>query len=145
MDRKNSINRNTTIIGLLALLICGQVHAQDQKNTKNPAIPPQFLGGQSAYTSFLTTRLKPITDSLSNINENGKVLVFFKVDSTGALSDFRVRETFSPEVGDKVLEVFKEMPPWIPGMINGKAVNWVIATPVVFDSKSSGRKRTRGN
>lgn len=130
------------IFGLLAILACGQGIAQDQK-ANNPFIPPQFPGGNDSLKSFLASRLKPLIDSLAFFGEKGKVIVIFKVDSTGAVSDFKVWETFDQDVGDKVVKVLKRMPNWTPGTNKGKPIACMTQLPLNFDHEKSNRRRNK--
>lgn len=127
---------------LLAILACGQGRAQGQ-NQENSFIPPQFPGGNDSLKSFVATRLNHITDSLAFIGEKGKVIVIFKIDSTGGISNFKVMKTFNEEVSEKVVAVLKQMPRWIPGTNQGKPIACMTQLPINFDHEKSDRRRNK--
>lgn len=87
---------------------------------------PQFIGGQEAMYSFIT----------SNVNSKGigkgTVFVQFKVARDGAISNAKVLRTFSDKASEEAIRVISIMPKWRPGHQNGLPVNVNFVLPIKF-------------
>lgn len=82
-----------------------------------PETQPEFPGGQNALVKFINQNLK-ITPNIAG--RNGKVFVSFIVNEDGSLTDITILKGLCDVCDENSLEVFKKMPKWIPGKLNGK-------------------------
>ena len=72
---------------------------------------PEFPGGQDKMYDFVSENtVYPSKLKLNGIE--GKVIVQFTVDTSGALSDFEIVRCTHKEFGDEALRVAKSMPRW---------------------------------
>lgn len=65
-------------------------------------------------------------------NIEGRVLVKFVVNEDGHISDCEITKGVSKELDEEALRVVKNMPPWKPGIQNGKAVKVYFTLPIVY-------------
>ena len=62
----------------------------------------------------------------------GRVMVKFKVDDDGNIYNARVIKSVNPEIDAEALRVIAAMPPWQPGMQNGKPIDVYFTQPITF-------------
>ncbi len=97
---------------------------------------PEFYGGAAELTKFLIENLKyPEVESAAKIE--GKVVVQFTIDQTGAIGDVKaVRIPAQGEnLGKEAVRVVRSMPKWKPGKQGGMAVKVNYTLPVDFKLK----------
>jgi len=95
--------------------------------------------------SFLEVMPKPgysLGDYLSNNlhypesarlnNVEGRVVVRFVVDKKGRITDAKIVTGIDDSCDAEALRVVKNMPPWMPGRQNGKAVKVYYNLPIRF-------------
>lgn len=74
----------------------------------------QFPGGDKALARYVAENLK----LPSNVNENEfshtRVYISFLVTEIGELKELEVERGIHPDVDEAFLDVFREMPNWIP-------------------------------
>lgn len=97
-----------------------------------PYSEPQFPGGNSALTKFIEDNVR-YPDTESDIQ--GRVMVTFKVERDGSLSDIRVAKGLAPEFDEEALRVAKLMPKWVPARTGGKTTVVRYNIPISFKSK----------
>lgn len=94
--------------------------------------PAQFPGGNSAMLKYLGENIHyPEIASELGISAS-KLFVRFRVSDQGVISDIKVIKGVAncPECDAEYIRVIKAMPNWIPGKIDGKAVNSVLSLPI---------------
>ena len=92
---------------------------------------PSFPGGTNALNTFIASNLKyPVWAQEKGIQ--GRVVVKFIVEKDGSISNVEVDRSVSPSLDNEAMRVIKNMPKWIPGQINGKAVKVECSHPFVF-------------
>ena len=97
---------------------------------------PEFPGGVEEMYKFLYKLLVyPPIGREEGIS--GKVILNFKVDKEGGISDIEVLRGLKgyPAFENEAIRVVKKMPRWKPGKQNGKAVNVSFNLPVSFTIK----------
>jgi protein TonB len=100
-----------------------------QKLTQSEA---QFPGGKTAFAAFLNKYL--ISPDELEPGEKKTVLVRFKVDVDGSISQTEIIQSGGSKFDNEVIRVLKKMPKWIPAQQNGvKVVAW-FTQPVTFIS-----------
>ena len=92
---------------------------------------PSFPGGTNALNTFIASNLKyPVVAQENGIQ--GRVVVKFIVEKDGSISNVEVDRSVYPSLDNEAMRVIKNMPKWIPGQINGKAVKVECSYPFVF-------------
>lgn len=93
---------------------------------------PEFPGGIGEMYHWLENNLKYPQKALENHSE-GKVIVSFKVERDGSLSDARiVRDGVGNDAAEEALRLVNSMPAWSPGKQNGKKVAVRYILPITF-------------
>lgn len=94
---------------------------------------PVFPGGKVALAKYLEENLV-YPESAKAKEIEGKVYIRFTVLEDGTISNPVVQRklTDCPECDEEVLRIVRNMPKWIPGKINGKAVKCYSDLPVSF-------------
>lgn len=92
---------------------------------------PQFVGGMQKLGEYLGENIqypeKAIADRVA-----GTVFVEFIVNQDGKISNAVVMRGLSPETDAEALRVIEAMPPWEPGMQDGKTVKVKYVVPIKF-------------
>jgi periplasmic protein TonB len=92
---------------------------------------PEFPGGDKALDTIIDREvISPLY--AKHFDVNGKIYVKFVVTKDGDLTDVQVINGFGNENDQAVIRVFKSLPRWIPGKINGIPVNVRVQIPIVF-------------
>ena len=92
---------------------------------------PSFPGGTEALGAYIDENLEYPAKEKKN-SMAGKVMVEFKVNADGSLSDIRVAQSSNTLFDKAALKVFEEMPAWNPGVQRGKKVSCKVIVPVRF-------------
>ena len=96
-----------------------------------PYSQPQFPGGESAMVKFIENNVRYPEGK----DKEGKVVVSFKVERDGSLSNIKVVRGLGPGFDEEALRVVKMMPKWNPGR-TGDSISVVrYNIPVVFKKK----------
>ena len=114
----------------------------------NPEVEPQFPdGGDKGLMQFLESKLRyPVEAQMKGIQ--GRVLVNFVVGADGSISDAKILRSVNRLLDEEALRVVSLMPKWIPGTIDGKAVDVKYTLPFSFklpEEKLNGKKTPNGN
>ena len=100
---------------------------------------PSFPGGTNAFNTFIVSNLKyPVVAQENGIQ--GRVVVKFIVEKDGSISNVEVDRSVDPSLDNEAMRVIKNMPKWIPGQINGKAVKVECSYPFVFRLQQGPKK-----
>ncbi len=80
------------------------------------------------------------------INQEGKVLVRFEVDSSGNVIDARIVKSISQNLDNEALRVVNNMPKWTPSFFEGEPVKTTFTIPINFKLVDSNKKKySRGD
>ena len=125
---------------LIALLLIGfnttafanqSVETIATDTLKKDSIPAQFPGGMDLFYNYLKTSIKyPIASRLRGVQ--GKVMLKFIVDSTGQVTNVKVKKGLDKYTNREALRIMRLSPKWIPGTIKGAKVSYVYFIPVSF-------------
>lgn len=111
------------------------VSQNNQKVYEHPAeVMPEYPGGMSAMVEFLSKNVKYPKDAAKQKVE-GRVLVWFVVETDGSLTDVKVAKKVFPSLDAEAVRVVKTMPKWTPGKHNDQPVRVRFALPIVFKAK----------
>ncbi len=92
---------------------------------------PQFPGGDAELLKYISSHIKYPTMAMEN-NIQGRVVVQFVVTKTGAIGEVKVVRSKDPDLDREAVRVVKSLPNFIPGKMNGQAVNVWYTLPVNF-------------
>ena len=92
---------------------------------------PEFKGGSAELDKYLDKTLQYPGWAREN-NVQGKVLVRFMVDESGAVTNVKIIKGIGYGCDEEAARVVAAMPLWKPGKINGRAVRTVYVLPVAF-------------
>jgi protein TonB len=92
---------------------------------------PTFPGGDAGMIAFIQANLRYPENSIEN-NEQGKVYVYFIIESDGSISNITIARGVSPSIDAEAIRVIKLMPKWNPGLEKGRPVRTRMMLPVVF-------------
>ena len=125
---------------LIALLLIGfnttafatqSVESIAMDTLKKDSISAQFPGGIDLFYNYLKNKIKyPVASRLRGVQ--GKVMLKFIVDSTGQVSNVKVKKGLDKYTNREALRIMRLSPKWIPGTIKGAKVSYVYYIPVSF-------------
>lgn len=105
-----------------------------------PTEQAQFPGGIAGWTNHITRHLNhSLAETCLKIPKGKRsvqqtVLVGFKVDKEGGISDVKVLNAAKvhPLLAEESMRVVREGPKWIPGSYNGRKVNSYKSQPIIW-------------
>jgi TonB family protein len=94
-------------------------------------IHPKYPGGKVKMYEFIKKNLKypPLS---KQYNLGGKVVIGFKINTDGNVSDLKVIEGVNSELDTEAIRIIKNMPKWEPGYQDGIAVPVKYTIPIIF-------------
>ena len=127
-DYPNSVNHNSDIDAPGAALTkpieeVSKPFIREERNA-------EFPGGLTAFSRFLSKNLRSPEDLAAG--EMKTVLVNFKVDETGKISEIVILNSAGKSYDLEVIRVLKRMPAWKPAMQNGHKIAIYFNQPVSF-------------
>ncbi len=93
---------------------------------------PEFPGGKSAWTKYISGAINKAIDSLQEENKSGTCMVQFIVDTKGNLSEIKPLTMEGTLLSRIVVDALKNGPKWIPARQNGHVVKAYHQQPVTF-------------
>ena len=93
---------------------------------------PQFPGGEAELMKYISNNIKYPTMAMEN-NIQGRVVVQFVVTKTGKIGEVKVVRSKDPDLDKEAVRVVKSLPNFIPGKMNGQAVNVWYTLPITFN------------
>ena len=92
---------------------------------------PQFPGGESALMQYISKNIKYPPVAMEN-GIQGRVVVQFVVTKTGKIGEVKIARGKDPDHDKEAMREVKKLPDFIPGKMNGQAVNVWYTLPVTF-------------
>ena len=92
---------------------------------------PQFPGGDAELMKFLRDNIVYPAMAQEN-NVQGKVIVQVVVTKTGDIGEVKVVKSVDRDLDNEAVRLVKKLPKFIPGRMNGQAVNVWYTLPVQF-------------
>jgi len=92
---------------------------------------PEFQGGHIELAKYLRKNIKYPRNS-NNSSTRGKVIVCFKVEEDGEISDVKIVQGVNNILNKEAKRVVENMPNWKPAFENGISVSNVLIIPIVF-------------
>jgi len=130
-QHNNQLVRQSLIIPV-SFKLWGKAENHDESISSQP----QFPEGSDAYNDYLKNNLKTIDSEIPPNSFRNVVKIQFEVDSTGALSNFKILQSLSEQHDKEVLRVFKNMPTWEPGTWKDINTKSVLSRNISFDPYS---------
>ncbi|MDR0863889.1 MAG: M56 family metallopeptidase [Candidatus Symbiothrix sp.] len=93
--------------------------------------PPSFPGGEAGLMEWLANNIR-YPEEMAKKGTEGRVIVHFVVDETGAITDAGIVRSIDPLADAEALRVVNAMPNWIPGKQDGKKVPVHYTIPILF-------------
>jgi len=94
-------------------------------------VMPEFPGGHSAFSKFLTSAMNYPQDALRR-KVQGRVVCEFIVEKDGSISHLKVVKSVDATLDREALRVLRQMPAWKPGERLGEAVRVKFSVPFNF-------------
>ena len=124
----------------------GQITDSNKKHKEDSAhqifahveIMPEFPGGENAFKEYIKNC--PYPETAINNNIQGKVYIYFIIDTTGKPIDIKVVRGLEKTIDEAVLNYFMGMPTWRPGKQNKRLVPVQFTVPVAFEKKAIQKK-----
>lgn len=138
-NTKRTNNMRKTLLMIMMVVLCtGTVNAQsvNQEEAANKVydvveLMPSFPGGQTGLMQYLADNIKYPQDAEEQ-KKGGRVLVQFIIGKEGNIYDVEIVKSVFPSLDEEAMRVIREMPRWIPGKQEGKAVNVKYIMPITF-------------
>lgn len=92
---------------------------------------PQFPGGDAALLKYVSDHIRYPSVAQDN-NIQGRVVVQFVVTKTGSIGQVKVVRSKDPDLDKEAVRVVKTLPKFVPGKMNGHAVNVWYTLPITF-------------
>lgn len=92
---------------------------------------PQFPGGDKACLEFICRNIR-YSDEMIKKGIKGRVVVGFKVEKDGSLSNLRIKKSSDARLNNEALRVVRSMPKWEPAQKDGKPIEMDFNLPVMF-------------
>ena len=92
---------------------------------------PAFPGGDAALLKYIAEHIRYPSAAQEN-GVQGRVVVQFVVTKTGDVGEVKVVRSKDPDLDKEAVRVVKSLPKFIPGKMNGQAVNVWYTVPITF-------------
>lgn len=91
----------------------------------------KFKGKKNAWVNYLIKKLET-SKAADKSTKGGKVMVAFKIDTTGKTTDIYIKKLVEYYLDDEAIAVIQSSPLWEPAWQNGRAVNAYRMQPITF-------------
>ena len=92
---------------------------------------PQFPGDDAALMKFLSSNINYPQVAMEN-GVQGRVIVQFVVTKNGSVGEVKVIRSVDRDLDKEAIRLCKSLPKFIPGKMNGQAVNVWYTLPITF-------------
>jgi protein TonB len=136
---------HTTVLVTLFLGTCWlPLHAQtvqtDSSSTPDRVLytvvqkQPEFPGGMSKLGQYIQENLRyPKVAQAAGLA--GRVFIRFLITKQGAIEQVKVLKGISPELDAEAIRLVTSMPNWLPGKVDGQAVDCFFNLPINFSAR----------
>ncbi|QHV94574.1 energy transducer TonB [Spirosoma endbachense] len=92
---------------------------------------PEFPGGMSKLGQYISDNLRyPKAAQVAGLA--GRVFIRFLITKQGAIEGVKVLKGVSPEIDAEAIRMVATMPNWVPGKVDGQAVDCFYNLPINF-------------
>lgn len=127
----------TVVLTLFWLPIQAQSVQTDSSSTPDHLIytvvqqQPEFPGGMSKLGQYISENLRyPKVAQAAGLS--GRVFIRFLITKQGAIEGVKVLKGVSPEIDAEAIRMVASMPNWVPGKVDGQAVDCFYNLPINF-------------
>jgi TonB family protein len=113
------------------ILVSGPLLTDDDNTYGKVDVPPSFVGGEQAFSKFLSRTLK-YPQVAKDENIQGLVVITFVVEKDGTLTNINVLRAPHVSMAKEATRVLALSPAWKPGIQNGKPVRVQYSLPITF-------------
>lgn len=92
---------------------------------------PQFPGGEAALMKYLNDNINYPQVAMEN-GVQGRVIVQFVVTKNGTIGEVKIIRSVDRDLDKEAVRLCKSLPKFIPGKMNGQAVNVWYTLPITF-------------
>ncbi|MFU1859332.1 energy transducer TonB [Sphingobacterium sp. NGMCC 1.201703] len=92
---------------------------------------PEPPGGAVGFKNWIISNYKVPTVA-KKAKVSGRLIINFKVERDGKLSDFQITRDIGYHTGEALIELIRKSSPWKPGYQNGRAVKCGYTYPLLF-------------
>ena len=119
-------------------LVQGQCFGSDGKPDKC-VVYPVYSEGDGSHQAIIDaiTRRIVYPPAALKANKQGRVVVSFLVTSQGKVSNVKIKEGVSPAINKAAIEAIRQLGPFQPGSLEGKAVAIGYTLPINFKLPSA--------
>lgn len=103
----------------------------EEKTLTHSEVMPEFPGGMSRMYKWLGKNLR-YPNAAVNAGKEGRVVLTFVIEKNGAITDVKILKGIGFGCDEEAIRVVKAMPPWKPGLQNGKPVRVKYTLPLFF-------------
>ncbi|MFD1605854.1 energy transducer TonB [Flavobacterium artemisiae] len=93
---------------------------------------PIFPGGINKFYKLLSSRIHLEGDE----EVSGKVYASFVIDREGNVTNIKIVKGLTKKINEAVIKAFNNIPKFIPGKVNGIAVNTTYSLPITIQSSN---------
>jgi TonB family protein len=94
-------------------------------------IRPKYPGGHKAMDRLFANNIK-YPKTISGLYLNCKVVITFRVDTLGNITDIKVSKSFQADYDREAVRLIGLLKYWVPGTINGKKTDHYLSQPISF-------------
>lgn len=131
LNSKTVFDYDSDAASMETVMETGEINEVSVDFTKLDKVP-EFEGGDANTFSFWVNRRLRYPESAKAAGVTGRVIVRFKVNSDGRVSDVSVLHGVCDALDEEAVRVVGSSPDWTPGEIDGKLVATTFTFPVIF-------------
>ena len=100
-------------VGTTTTVTTTTVTTQESTSPVVRKVMPQFPGGQTACSKFISDNMK-YPEAAKQAKIEGRVMTSFYVNTDGTITDVAVSDSLSKECNEEAIRIIKAMPKWTP-------------------------------
>ena len=131
LNAKTVFDYDSDAASMETVMETGEINEVSVDFTKLDKVP-EFEGGDANTFSFWVNRRLRYPESAKAAGVTGRVVVRFKVNSDGRVSDVSVLHGVCDALDEEAVRVVGSSPDWTPGEVDGKLVATTFTFPVIF-------------
>lgn len=131
LNSKTVFDYDSDAASMETVMETGEINEVSVDFTKLDKVP-EFEGGDANTFSLWVNRRLRYPESAKAAGVTGRVVVRFKVNSDGRVSDVSVLHGVCDALDEEAVRVVGSSPDWTPGEIEGKPTATTFTFPVIF-------------
>jgi len=123
-----NVEMESDVRALSEVVVVGYGASSEEDNTANTYEKAKPNIDMSAYKEYIEQNIQYPEGK----TEKGRVVVKFKVNADGSLSDFELQRSLGDDFDREAIRLIKEGPDWIPAKKNGETVEDTVQLKIPF-------------